>query len=82
VELPPQQPQEPAPLPQQAQQPPLPSPQEHSDLAQQLLDLAENEPDPALKRRLNELAALNAMFGMSGEAETSPEPQSSETSTP
>jgi hypothetical protein len=75
VELPPQQPQEPAPLPQQAQpqQQPLPSPQEHSDLAQQLLDLAENEPDPALKRRLNELAALNAMFGMSGEPEQPPQ---------
>jgi hypothetical protein len=62
--LPPQQ-------PQQAQvQQPLPSPQDHSELAQHLLDLAQDEQDPQRRQRLNELALMNAAFGMeSGQAE-------------
>jgi hypothetical protein len=55
--------------PQIQQQAPLPSPQDHSELAQHLLDLSQDEPDPERRLRLNELAAMNAAFGMIGEPE-------------
>lgn len=73
-------PQEPSPQPQPAQpqpvaqeqpQEPQPSPQEHSELAQQLLELARQEQDPERRLQLNRLAALNAAFGMQGQSEQS-----------
>jgi hypothetical protein len=39
------------------------SPQEHSKLAQHLLALSQNEQDPQRRKRLNELALMNAAFG-------------------
>jgi hypothetical protein len=78
----PQAPPQPAPQQQsqqEPQQPPLPSPQEHSELAQHLLDLAKDEPDPDLRLRLNQLAALNAAFGLQGQSPSQP-PTSAEPS--
>lgn len=76
-EVPPQPPlQEPSPQPQPAPeaQEPSQAPQDHSELARHLLDLAQSEPDPELRLRLNQLAALNAAFGLEGQSEQPEEP--------
>ena len=42
------------------------SPEQHSELAQQLLELASSEPDPQERQRLQVLAAENAFHALGG----------------
>ena len=66
-------PPSPAPSPQPRQEPPQPqfsaSPEQHSELAQQLLELASSEPDPQERQRLQVLAAENAFHALGSQQE-------------
>lgn len=60
--------------------PPVASPQEHASLAQQLKELASQEPDPKAAERLNSLASLNEGFSKPPKAQQpAPTPTSSAT---